>query len=585
MKQQNVLALVLILLVLLGGGWARLVDLSAPDLHDDELNHLYAARSLATGAGPALPSGEMYTRGMDITRMVGVMDRRIENTELASRLPSALFGVVNLILFAAIAWAIAGPWAAFWAALLLAIYPEAVLQSRHTRFYTYQLCFGILALFTGWRALSGAGRREAPDRTDFRTQWLWLGATFLLLLLATRVQFTTLSIVAAVSVAVAVAAVAELVARGWGAWRRSAAIQAAALGLLAGAAVLILAPSLFTFLLERATWVPAWAGSEAGDPRAYYWDLSAAFPLLISFLPLLLVVVAFRNPRLALWLGIWFTVPFLIHSLFLPWKEERYLLLAVPGLLLLGAIAAAAGSGALFRAVGRALDGRGTPAPASRLVAGGTVGVVVLAAVVTSPAFTQTRKVPPFPYTHEWRTAWTILEGHPGLTSLPIGSSKPFSSHHYWDRVDFGVTLARLENPASTGVTELQEDGVLHAEGALDYYIGIPTLTSAARIRSEFAESGGVVIGIDRERFTWGQIDPTLEEALRNDAVELCRDRCGNLDLFHWSFDEPRAVADDSDNGGGRVLRSRSPEGLSRSSAPPASPTGRTDARLASPRP
>jgi 4-amino-4-deoxy-L-arabinose transferase-like glycosyltransferase len=533
----QILPLVLLLLVLLAGSWFRLAEIGMRDFHVDELNHLYAAKSLAEGEGPLLPSGAVYTRGIDITRLSGLAAGLTAEPETGSRLPSALFGILGMVLLAAVAWRVAGPWAAFWATLLLAIYPEAVAQSRHIRFYTYQMVFGIAALYAGWRALDGAGRREEPDSTELRNRWLWTGLAVLAFALALRVQYTTFSVVAGWSLCVAVAAIADFHARGREAWRRSMPIQAVAAGLVLGALVLIAAPGTVGYFIERSQELPGWRGQDTGDPRHYYWILNAEFPVIFSLLPAVFAAVALKSLRLAVYLAVWFGVPFFIHSFLLPWRDERYIFLAMVPFFLAGGIAASMAWGWFHEGVRRSVASLAPQRGVARAVAGATVAVSAFFLVGSSPAFNESRKLPHHTVDLQWRTALELVRDEiPGWEELPVGSSKPLSTHYYWHRLDFEV--------ARFWVDETEEGPVFEKDGTPDHYTGVPLLTEAPRIRSEFSGSPGVLIAIDPDRLAvdW-QLSPTLREVLATEATEICRGRCGELALFHWAFVEGRAVA------------------------------------------
>lgn len=527
----------LIAVIVIGGSYFRFVDLDRDHFNGDELDHYYAAQSLASGQGPLLPSGNAYIRGIDVTRLVSLTLESGDSAEASARLPSAVFGIMNLIIFAAVAWLMAGAWPAVWATLLLAIYPEAIVQSRMTRFYTYQLNFGLLALFTGWRALSTTGERASPSRANLVSSYLWAAATVLLLALAARVQVTTYSIVLGWAACVALAGLADLIARGRKAWRDSFSMQVTAL-LVGGPLILIVGfPGAIRQNLASSQFVPAWSG--VGHPLAYYYRLSELFPLMISLLPVAFLAAVLRNARLGVYLAIWFSVPILIHSLLLPWKGERYILLALPAVFLLTGMAAASCWGAL----NRWLTGAAASAPRLPLRIrrwGPPVGLATIAAfaLITQHAFNEARRIPAIPKPINWRAAGAILEGVPGHENIPVGTSIALPAMYYWERADFVVGTDFLEAPSSTSFQKR-----LLQEGASDWYGGIPVLVRPSAIRSRFASAGEVIIGIDSDRWHWNNIDAELREALTREAEELCKGRCGDFLLFHWRLDnsQPRS--------------------------------------------
>lgn len=562
MRKPNTLPLLLVAVVLLYGTHLRTVDLGEAHFNNDELYHLYAAQSLERGEGPLLPSGEVYDRGLDVTRLVGVTTRFVENTEVAARLPSVLIGIAGLVLFAALGWLLVGPWGALWAVLLLSISPEVIHQSRITRFYTYQVFFGVIALYTGWRALRSAGR-PPEDRERLRVQWGWIALTLAAFAMALRAQETTISVIAAWGALVALAALFDIHRLGRDALRGSASLQLSILGLAGGLTVLLVAPSFPAELWARAQFVAAWAGGEPGDPRTYYWWLSREYPALIPLLVAVFLVAAHRHARLAVYLGAWFAIPFLLHSLLLAWKEPRYMILALPGLLLLSGMAAAETCRLARRGLERRLDKKLPRLRWNGFAASGVVALAALSMIVTTQAFLDARKGPAPSKDIDWTAARAILAEEVGEALVPVGSSMPVNTLFYWGRTDFGVA------------TDLIPDGIPPGNGASrftrDVYTGVPLITDPDDIRDIFGGEGRVAIAIDNDRWNFGNVSPELRETLEGEAEELCRNRCGDALLYLWDLGAKAGSVVAEGPGADSAVTP--------SSAPPASPSDRRDAR------
>jgi hypothetical protein len=533
-----------LVLVLLLGGYVRLANLDGTAFTSDELNHYYASQGLERGEGPVLPSGEEFLRGTDFTHLVGFSLRFGDSPERAVRLPSAIIGVGNLIAFAVIAWLIGGPWVAVWSTLVFAIYPEAVIQSRHGRFYTYQALLGLLAFYAGWMALRGAGRRETPDGKAVRISWLWALGAIVALALATRVQIVTLVIAAGWGTGVFVAAAADVWVHGWRAWRNSVPIQCAAIILVGIAVTLLLNPELAAKVQRQAQMVAWWARARAGmpSPLFYYYGLAEDLPVALSFAPLVFLVVALRDMRLAVFLTTWFGVPLLLHSFVFAWKGDRFIQLAMPAFLLAIGIAAARGAGALHRATCESVSRSPRAARYAPQLASTAVVLVALALVTTTPAFNAARRAP-WLGGPRWSAVSAIVGERPDLRGIPLGASVTTAGLYYWGRVDFGVAKGLLEwfgepDPNDPNVAELDPNGSWWAPmGTPDYYAGVPVLTTPQAIRHRFEGAGSVLIGIDRNRWTYGNIEPSLQQTLSREAEELCGTRCGQLMLFHWRFE------------------------------------------------
>lgn len=533
------LPLCVLAVILVGGSYTRVANLGDRLFGVDELDHYYVAQSLESGDGPLLPSGRAYTRGIDYSRFVQLAARFERKPERAARLPSATLGILGLIVFSAIAWSIGGPWVAVWSSLLLAIFPEAVEQARQARFYTYQLLFGLVAFYAGWMALRRTAAREPPTRAEIRSTWAWSIIVFGALAWAMRIHVTTVSIVAGLMTCLAIAAIADIAARGWKSWSRSVPVQISVAGAVAGIVYLLANPAGVSDLLAKSQSVPYWASGGWGS-LYYYYGLVEALPLVVSLSPLIFLVVALRNVRLAAYLAIWFGVPVLLHSVAFPWKGERFVLLAMPALLLATAIAATRGAETLWRLLHNAVCRLGFKASHARWSATAAVVLVSVAAIITTPAFNLARKAPSKRRSPQWPEVANILNERRDLRDVPLGSTVPIQALYYWGHVDFGVERNLLEdccrNPWERDENGNQAGFRWRAMGSPGRYTGVPILTTPEGIRGWFPEANSVLIGVDSIRWEWGGIDSTLRSVLAADANELCGARCGPLMLFHWRF-------------------------------------------------
>jgi hypothetical protein len=528
--------LLILLLILVWGTWIRLSQLGSNPLSSDEMNHYYVAAALRDGQGPVLPSGVWYGRGLEYSEMVRASLDRTRTVETAVRLPAAIIGTLCLVAFALIAWNIAGPWPAVIATLLLALYPEAVRLSRFGRFYTLQLLVGLLAMYAGWRVL-----RDPLEAGDFRVRrlaatWGWALATLLAFGYATRIQVTTLSVAAGWAVLVAVVGVLDLHRHRSAAWRWSVSWQLTVLGILALLALSGLVPHLVGELIQRARAVPLWARlGNSSTVMSYYRALSTSFPLVISLSPLIFLIVILRHWRTGWFLLAWFAIPVLLHSLVFTWKSERYILLAVPALFLAAGIAAAAGVETLSRWLSHRLQ-QLTPAWAHGL-ATVMVGSVAVVALVTTPAFNTSRRIPSTRVSNGWDESKRIIMADPDLARLPLGSAMPLETLHYWGRLDFVVQKALLESwtddPADP---ENAQPYHMNPVGSPDLYAGRPTLTTPEAIEQAFAARGAVLIGIQQKYWDYNNVEQSLKTTLERKATELCHERCGTLRLYYWRF-------------------------------------------------
>ena len=546
------LPLALLAVVMAVGTYLRVADLGRPPFGPDELNHYYIAQSLGEGDGPRLPSGEPYTRGIDISRLVQASVSTFGVSEAAVRLPSALFGVMTLALFAAIIWRLAGPWPSLLATILLAIYPEAVLQSRFTRFYTYQLLFGLVALYTGWMALRDGPSRESPHSAERRRQWGYAAVTVVALMLAARVQVVSFSVAVGWGVCAALAGAMALGNRGHRAWRDSVSLQIALAGAMAVVLAFLLFPDRVAAMWQSSQHVPFWVRAVNGThPLDYYYALVDRFPVIVSLSPAIFVVLLVRDRGLGVYLAAWFAVPLVLHSFVFPWKGERFVFLAVPALFAAAAIVAAWGASGLHGLVMESLEPSARLSPHRRWIASAVIGIVVLGAVATTPAFNESRRLVNAPVGMDWRAAAGILRDSPELASVPVGSSATLEALHYLGHVDFSIDRDALEF-TSTDSTSGARRVVTRPIGSPERKSGRPVLTTADAVRERFGVTGRVLIAFDRGHAANGYLDSSLLAALRSHAVELCRDQCGSLLLYDWRMETGDAARTDDAQAPGR---------------------------------
>jgi hypothetical protein len=531
----------LLLAVVLGiGSLIRLVGLERAPLRDDELNHYYVARSIQRGEAPALPSGEWYLRGLEYSQAVRFSLDHVQPVERAVRLPSALLGCVALFLFAGIAWSMAGAWAAVFATLLLALYPEMIFQSRSGRFYTMQLVFGLLAFYAGWQVLAGSlhAKRRA---VDVARQWGWSALAIGGFALAARIQVTTLSV--ALAWGIALAAVAFMDLRKWGsaAARWSVPLQLTLLGVLGSAALLVARPDTLTQVAVRALSVPYWAETLGSDPAFYGVLIALNLPLLVIGGAASLYYVARQQRALGLYLVLWFGLPFVIHSV-LPWRGHRFILLALPALCLAVGIAVTRLLSVVRVRVAAILTQRRSRPPVATFAANAAAAVLALVAVVPTPAFSRALSPVAADQVIGWRESLEFANAVREHEAIPLGHARSLPALHYWGQLDFTVNegLRQQWLTAERKRSELraaEPDGYTwRPMGSPDLYTGAPVLTTPQAIRTYFRDVGSVLIGLDSRSMVRNGVRSELAYVLEAEATELCQGRCGHMLLFHWRF-------------------------------------------------
>ena len=537
---QSRIPLLVLALIVAWGCYLRFAHLGLNTLASDEMNHYFVGESLRTTGEPLLPSGHRYTRGFEYSALVAAALPRFNPMEKAVRFPSAVIGSIGIIVFALIAWRITGPWPAVLATLLMVMYPEALRLSRFGRFYTLQLLAGLVGLYASWQLLRAPLNLEGLNLRRLRRDWGWAALAACSLGYAATIQLTTLSVVVGLGLMIAIVGMRDLGVYGKAAWRWSVPWQLTAVVGIGFLLVFALRFEVVSDLFRTALTKPMWARLSVEGPgpiSSYYRALSQEFPLVVSFSPLIFLVVLLQHRRLGGLLLCWFAVPMLLHSLVFPWKSERYVILAIPALLMAAGVAVATGAAALNNYLTDRLGERGALARQGRRLAILVTVFIVIAAVITTPAFNISRRMPTKQQSYGWQESIAIMESDPALATLPIGSAQPLVALHYWGRLDFTVQRALLESWRRDSVTgDFERPYIMKRMGAPDVYAGRPTLTTAQAIRGAFASRGSVIIGIDQKYLTHNNIEPSLREALTHEARELCENRCGSMRLYHWTF-------------------------------------------------
>lgn len=432
----------------------------------DELYHLLAARSWAESGELRIAEG-LYTRAATFTIAVGSLFRLFGESLAVARIPTLLSGALAVVLLYVWLRASGCRTAAWLAALLLAVSPQAVQLSTFIRFYApHQLLVlgGAAALFL---AVTGRGDRHAL------TAGLVSAACFAA---AAALQVTTLIALA-----------------GAGAWtvlwfarhrlalalrsRRGTFVLAGMAAALMLAAALALTATPLAGVLESYRFTALWNGAERDAPAFYHKFLVGQYPLLWPLTGVLALAAAVHRPALAGFCAVLFAVGFTAHS-FAGMKHDRYLFWCMPYLFVLWAVglerlgpAAAARLGQLSAQAVRVyrLAPAGGQMPATLLA---TASAVVL--IATQPGLTLgTVKAPGHPepahLIRDWQRSATAIRTAQSGVDVVVTTNELYSLYVVGD---YGLLLSRSRK------SEIRGEG----EYLRDWRTGRPVLDSASAL-------------------------------------------------------------------------------------------------------
>jgi len=176
---------VLLAVILVAASFLRLSHLGRQSFWVDEINAYYASQSLLNGQGLTLASGFPYGRAPLYTYCAAAISMIIGPGEAATRLPSAIFGILGVWLIYVIGARMFDRKTALVAALLLAFSHFAVGWSRTAKMYTL---LQFMTLITAYSFLLGFEPKRDKGRLfilrSFEKKWnisfIWIAVTLLL---------------------------------------------------------------------------------------------------------------------------------------------------------------------------------------------------------------------------------------------------------------------------------------------------------------------------------------------------------------------------------------------------------------------
>lgn len=520
LERAGVLASVFVaelVVVMLLAATVRALHLDHPHTYD-ELYHLFAAKSLVERGTLAIADGEPYARARGYTYLVAEVFRLAGVGLTQMRLASLVAGTATVgLLFV---WLrIATNRSAAWiAAVLLALDPESVAYSTAGRFYVVQTLLFLIAVVAVWWA-------TLPGRAASRRAAALAGA---LLALGGAIHLQVASVVgAAMLLAWAVFAL------GVPAWRAASASRrriGAISAVVAFVGVLVLAWSagLVAWAARMSAYVPAWAAAERHEPRFYFWELAADYPVLIALLPVLALLAIGRWPREGTLGALVFGGVVGYHSL-AAFKGTRFVLYVHPLLFVVCAMGLAVLVPFVLQRF-RELAGRVLPTSTSaRRAAGAALLAVATAfAVAASPGIARTRRFITRPTIDPWRVASADLRRLASENDVVLAASR-LPVLLYAGRVDGVLERPNVIDP------DLELDG-------WDRQVGKPVIATVGAFQATVARhaTGVVIADSIHWRRRWA-VRPALADYMDR-HLERVPLRDSPLIVFRWST-APASVA------------------------------------------
>jgi len=161
---------IILMFILVLAAYLRLGNLGVSSFWVDELDFVYAAKSMNETGEPLLNSGYAYPRAMLFTRSIMASFKMFGISEFSSRLPSAIFGILAVGLIYLIGKGLFNARVGMLSALFLSLSPFAIGWSRTCRMYTlFQLLFmaGAYLLYRGFESREETNEPVSPRKNFF----------------------------------------------------------------------------------------------------------------------------------------------------------------------------------------------------------------------------------------------------------------------------------------------------------------------------------------------------------------------------------------------------------------------------------
>lgn len=335
---ENALVLLTALAMILAALALRWENLNRIDFNIDELNHIYAAKSLNANGEPALPAGTHYNRAYAFTRLCAATIDWLPG-DLGARLPSLFFGIASLALLFWMTRQWFGNFCALLTLFFLAFSFEHSVYSFFIRMYTLQQFLFLLMVLVGFHLvhfplaeLFSRGNRSADVRTA--APWVRAGALLtafaVLFLLSIHIHRLNLIILIILYVYSLWELAVTFLQRGIRGGMDTASLWIVLCGTVIAVVIILTFREEVSELYQKIRTPLSWAVGNADNTKYYYQALKEYYPFFWSLFPICAIVSAVSGGKQARLVLTAFCIPFLFQSLILATKAQRYLFYALP---------------------------------------------------------------------------------------------------------------------------------------------------------------------------------------------------------------------------------------------------------------
>ncbi len=573
--KKNKTTLIILLLITLIGAYFRLYHLGLPSFWVDELDFVDAARSMIRVGEPLLDSGYPYPRAPLFTYSLMASFKLFGVSEFASRLPSAIFGILAIPMMFVLGRGMFNERVGLLSALFLTISPFAIGWSRACRMYAlFQLLFlaGVYFFYRGFEhghppkspfkgglttsPLEGGRSSISPLKGGLRgvfQRWhlnlphLLLGGFFLLLSYSTH-QNAGLFLLTFIAYLLMMG-IAITVKDGF-----TTALKSKYLILLTtvlGGLVLayVVLPPIREFVTYAAVYQPKWAEvASAQNPWRIFeflfgWE-KVPFNLLFVFG---LYLILKRGERAGIFSLLTFAIPIILFSFVFEYRKNDYIFHVYPIFYLVAAYALDASITGFAM-----LSAAKHPERLQRFFAmlkfpfippfqGGKVGgesMLTLFCLLWIPLtfnFRLAQAIPRLPdgtfngaiYHNEWKEAATFLREKLSLSDA-LMSTLPLTVKYYLGRAEFNLNW-------SNGDLARQKQ-IYAADGRLiDFYSGADIIEDLSELEGMLKNQPSGWLLVDNYRFENDVYVPTeVRRYIQENLMKVYETRRKTVSVFCW---------------------------------------------------
>jgi 4-amino-4-deoxy-L-arabinose transferase-like glycosyltransferase len=506
----------------------------------DEMYTSLAARGWAQHGEPVIGEGT-YERAWLYSVIVGSFFQALGDSLFTARLPSLLAGV--LLVPAVFLWArrVAGPLAAWAAALLLCVSPLAIHVSQYARFYAL---FGLLF----WLGSIGVYALVQERLSGAKAIAIALGS---LLCFAVAFHLQVLTLVGVAGLAIWLI---QAIALPWLRARLDQPRQLwVAIGIAATIAILVagiaIESGIAQKLLQRYLWSPQWSIEHRSEFWFYHVFFAQHYQTLWPLLPFLAILAVADRPKPAIFCFVVFVVGFVFLSS-AGMKDKRYVAFLLPFLFVLWGIAFAALVAWVRRLIARATPralGNLVPGLATRGAQATVIGLGILFLIGSNGAPAKTllslAGVKMFAEgggadmtTGPFRADWEAVKG-PIAEWLDSASvvltTDDVKTLYALGRYDIALNANRI-----TEITGSLSGG--EGEFEIDPRTGRPVISTADSLRLVMScyPDGLILAGAGRFRSDEAIIDP-VADVIEADTVPIALPSEARILAFRWQHPVP----------------------------------------------